>query len=495
MSEFKGIQESGQAEIDDEYAVKFGTLPADVERELDKHKKAAKAGRDLTAAESAAVDQKVLLDLISSKLSQYISTAPGAYALYGHSPYFLMNVLPKWKIAESLAALQQDPYALYNSFGLIDNVYRAAMEIKRLSLLMGMLTGKLRAFAEERNAAESIQPRDHQAELKLQDERIFVIGREQDLNTQQLPDFLQHEVIAAAGAVDGKALSQTLTHYKTTLERLAASKIAEIRPVQETEAYRRNGLTINFSLNNPKIKPPLGKPELEALNELVHLQRTTPIGTKWLSSHDAILKAESARHLTAASYALSGLAERASDAEEMTSAIKFTVDFYKEVTEKFGERASVMAKELSASATGKKIRSAEEAIKAFDRYKSILDQKYSAKDRAAIARSLDSIDKEVMAKSLAMFGKVFGALGVGMDAASLVDEARKSTESGNWKPFFVKAESIVAGRALGALLVLMFGMTLATPLSILGFALVMAVTSSLVDDALMGKVNEIFYSN
>ncbi|CAI8928187.1 colicin-like pore-forming protein [Pseudomonas sp. IT-P100] len=493
MSEFMGVQIDGQMQIDDEYNPRFSTLITDTERELEERKQAANEGGNFTVAESAAMDQKVALDLIDTKKSQYISTAPGTYALYGQSPYFLMEVLPRRKISEILTS-PYDSFALYNSFGLFNNVYKSAMELKRLSLSMDVLAGKLAELARKRNEAESDTPLDDAALVAAQDQRLSTIALERDIHAQQLPEFLQTELIAAAGSLTGLTLTQTLTHYKMTLDRMAATKIAEMRPVQPTEPLRFNGITVNFTLNNPKINAPLSKPELEALSELVYLQNNTPLGTKWLSYHDALLKAESARHLTATSNAFSGLVERADEAEQTIGAIKLTADFYKEVTEKFGEKASALAKELSENAKGKKIRNAEEAIKAFDQYNDVLNKKFSVKDREAIAKAVDSLDKDMMAKSLDKFSKGFGLVGIGVDAFNILTEAQKSMKSGDWKPFFVKTESVMAGRAVGGLLAFTFGMTVATPLGILGFALLMAVTSSLIDDALVSKFNDFILS-
>ncbi len=233
--------------------------------------------------------------------------------------------------------------------------------------------------------------------------------------------------------------TQVLLHYKATLERMASTKMAEIRPVVAPPPFKRGGVTINFTAANPKISSPLSKPELEALNELVYLQTHTPIGTKWLSYHDALLKAESARHLTSTSSALGGLAERSNEAEQIQSAIKFTMDFYKEVSERFGVRAEALAKELSKNAKGKTIRNAGEAIKAFDQYKNVLSKKFGVKDREAIARALDALDKDVMSKNLTAFGKGLKAISNITDLFSLLAEAKTSSRSGDWVPFFCKS--------------------------------------------------------
>jgi hypothetical protein len=70
MSEFIGIQIDRQMQIDEEYNPRFSTLFADTDRELEEGKRAAKGGQTLTTADSAAVDQKVALDLIDFKKSQ-----------------------------------------------------------------------------------------------------------------------------------------------------------------------------------------------------------------------------------------------------------------------------------------------------------------------------------------------------------------------------------------------------------------------------------------
>ncbi|NNB42281.1 colicin-like pore-forming protein [Pseudomonas chlororaphis] len=179
---------------------------------------------------------------------------------------------------------------------------------------------------------------------------------------------------------------------------------------------------------------------------------------------------------------------------EMKDALKFTADFYKEVTAKFGERASTLAKELAENSKGKKVRNAQEALKAYDQYKGNLNKKFSVKDRQAIANAMEGLNKDMMAKSLTKFSKGFGTVGDVMDFVDLATEAKKSVQNDNWAPFFLKAETIIVGKGATAAVAFMFGMTAATPIGILGFALLMAVTSSLVDDALVGKINSYIMS-
>lgn len=73
MAEFMNEQIHSQLLIDNEYSARFKTLFTDTERELEERKQAAKGTQALAPAESAAMDQKVTLDLIDSKK---ISTYP-----------------------------------------------------------------------------------------------------------------------------------------------------------------------------------------------------------------------------------------------------------------------------------------------------------------------------------------------------------------------------------------------------------------------------------
>jgi hypothetical protein len=494
MQEFMNDQVHSQAEIESAYNARFNSLVAETEREWEESKNAAKGTRALSPLDSAVVDQQVTLDLVNSKNNLYTATAPSIYGLFGQSPFYLMEVLPRQKMRDFLNAGFVDSQGLLGLYALFDDVYKSALELKVLSLSIDVLRFKLSGLSNSRSQVESLIILDDVALFAAQNERLNLIGLELEIHSRQLPEFLQAELVAAAGSLSGLNQTQVLRHYQVTLDRMAATKMSEIQPVVAPPPIKGGGITLNFLKENPKIKPPLSKPELEALNELVYLQNHTPIGTKWISYHDALLKAESARHLTSTSKAFGELSDRSSDAEQIQSAIKFTVDFYKEVSEKFGGKAAALAKHLSSGAKGKTIRNAEEAIKAFDKYGDVLTKKFSAQDREAIAKAIEALDKEMMAKTLEKFAKGFGLVGYTIDVIDLSSEARKSTENGDWKPFFVKVETIVAGQAVTGLLAFMFSLTALTPVGIVGYALLMAVTSSFIDDELVGVVNEFIIS-
>lgn len=95
-----------------------------------------------------------------------------------------------------------------------------------------------------------------------------------------------------------------------------------------------------------------------------------------------------------------------------------------------------------------------------------------------------------MSKDLARLSKAFGSVGNVMDFVDLATEARKATQTGNWLPFFIKAETILAGKGATAAVAAVFGMMTGATLGLLGFALLMAVASALVTDERVTKLND-----
>ncbi|TWR93093.1 S-type Pyocin [Pseudomonas saxonica] len=316
VAELLNDQIHNQADMERDYAVRMNGVKPDVEREVNVRKQAAKGSQPLTPAQAAAIDQQVTLDLVLSKINQYAELAPATYGLYGQSPYFLMTYLSRQKIHEFIHSdngsnPREVLMALYAQF---DAVYKSAMDLKALSLSIEILAEQLPQLALNLERSEGVA-----ADAALY-ERLNTVAKERDLHARQLPGFLQSELLGAAGSVAGLKPSLVMAHYKATLERMAASKIAAIKPIVAPTPYERGGITYSPPAHNPKINAPLRQPELQALYELVHLQTHTQLGTKWITYHDALLKRESARHLTATANAFGGLAERADRAEHLIDA-------------------------------------------------------------------------------------------------------------------------------------------------------------------------------
>ncbi|SDW38371.1 S-type Pyocin [Pseudomonas syringae] len=310
MAEFMNEQIHSQAQIDREYGERFETIVSDTEHELQGKKNETKNDRSLTAEESIELDRMITLDLIHVKASQYSTTAPNIYGLYGQSPYFLMMVLPRQKMRELLNSGNATRESLIELYALFDNIYKSAMELKALSISIDILASKFSDLANQASRVQAPISFNDSSWDAVQNQRLDVINSERDIHVQQLPEFLQSELITAAGSVAGQTPVQALGHYRATLNHMAETKTNEIGPIHAPPPHSGRGITITYPANNPKINAPLSKPELEALNELVYLQLNTPLGVKWLSYHQALLKSESARHLIVTSNAFQGLIER-----------------------------------------------------------------------------------------------------------------------------------------------------------------------------------------
>jgi len=180
------------------------------------------------------------------------------------------------------------------------------------------------------------------------------------------------------------------------------------------------------------------------------------------------------------------------DKNEVKNAIKFTADFYKELTDKLSMQAAEVAKSLAQEAKGKKIRSAREALNAFEKYGDDIFEKYSIQDRKAIANAVESINRDKMAKILKRFSTGMGVVGKIVDGYDLlIMQLPNSIRTNNWRPFFVKVESLLAGAAATAVTAFAFSIILGTPLGLLGFALIMTLVSAFVNDELMEKANSL----
>jgi len=182
---------------------------------------------------------------------------------------------------------------------------------------------------------------------------------------------------------------------------------------------------------------------------------------------------------------------KVAEKEALENAIHFTSDFYQEVFSAYGENAKLLAKELSENVKGKKIRNIDDAMKSYEKYKDVLNKKFSTKDRQAIANSLKSLKYDAIAKNFAMFGKTFGYVGRAMDAYELYEELIKSIETNEWRPFFVKAETLAVGGVATFLAAFTFTILLGNPIGILGYAFIIAIMGILIDDELVEDANNL----
>jgi len=181
--------------------------------------------------------------------------------------------------------------------------------------------------------------------------------------------------------------------------------------------------------------------------------------------------------------------QKAQEAVDLQEGIKLTADFYKELTEKYGQRATALAQELAEQAKGKTIRNVDQALAAYERYRTSLGAKFSAADRAAIINALHSVDMARMASQLSKMSKAFGYYGKAVDVYGVYQEIIKAFETDNWRPALVKIEALTAGMVASVVTAFAFSAMLGLPLGILGFALLMALVSAFVNEQLMESIN------
>ncbi|WP_342462759.1 colicin-like pore-forming protein [Arsenophonus apicola] len=182
--------------------------------------------------------------------------------------------------------------------------------------------------------------------------------------------------------------------------------------------------------------------------------------------------------------------EKNKEVNAVKDAMKFTADFYKEMFKVYGEKGEQLAKALAEQSRGKKIRNVDDALKAYAKHQANINKKINAKDRAAIANALESVKVDDIAKNFTRFSKAMKYTSHAIDFVDWALELKKAVLTDNWRPFFVKTETIVAGIAATAVAGFAFSVILGGPVGVLGYGLIVAATGSLIDDNLIEKANQ-----
>lgn len=179
---------------------------------------------------------------------------------------------------------------------------------------------------------------------------------------------------------------------------------------------------------------------------------------------------------------------------DVKDSISRAAAFYKEIGNKYGDSFARQSEKYAEAAKGKKIRNANEAIAAFNRYKDVLNKKFSVADRNAIANALESVNKEQMAKTMKTFGKAFGIVGTVIDISDMATAMVKGFRTGDWGDAFRQGEKMASTKLASALVAFTFAAMTTTPIGIVGYAIIMAVTSALIDTKLMNEINDFVLS-
>ncbi|WP_237584691.1 MULTISPECIES: colicin-like pore-forming protein [Proteus] len=178
------------------------------------------------------------------------------------------------------------------------------------------------------------------------------------------------------------------------------------------------------------------------------------------------------------------------DFNQLHDSIKFTADFYKEVFNAYGDKARKLAESLAQQARGKAIRNVDDALKAYEKYKADINRRINAKDRKAIATALESIKLDDIAQKLKKFSKGMTYTGYAINFSDWATELHKAIQTDDWRPFFVKTETLIVGMAATSVAGFTFSVLLGGPIGILGYGLIMAGVGALINDDLVEKANQ-----
>lgn len=184
-------------------------------------------------------------------------------------------------------------------------------------------------------------------------------------------------------------------------------------------------------------------------------------------------------------------AQDALEKSQIKDAVDTMVGFYQYITEQYGEKYAKIAQDLAEKSKGKKIQGVDEALVAFEKYKNVLDKKFSKVDRDAIFNALESVNYDELSKNLTKISK---SLKITSRVSFLYDvgsDFKNAIETGNWRPLFVTLEKSAVDVGVAKIVALMFSFIVGVPLGFWGIAIVTGIVSSYIGDDELSKLNEL----
>ena len=184
-------------------------------------------------------------------------------------------------------------------------------------------------------------------------------------------------------------------------------------------------------------------------------------------------------------------AQDALEKSQIKDAVDTMVGFYQYITEQYGEKYAKIAQDLAEKSKGKKIQGVDEALAAFEKYKNVLDKKFSKVDRDAIFNALESVNYDELSKNLTNISK---SLKITSRVSFLYDvgsDFKNAIETGNWRPLFVTLEKSAVDVGVAKIVALMFSFIVGVPLGFWGIAIVTGIVSSYIGDDELSKLNEL----
>ena len=184
-------------------------------------------------------------------------------------------------------------------------------------------------------------------------------------------------------------------------------------------------------------------------------------------------------------------AQDALEKSQIKDAVDTMVGFYQYITEQYGEKYAKIAQDLAEKSKGKKIQGVDQALAAFEKYKNVLDKKFSKVDRDAIFNALESVNYDELSKNLTKISK---SLKITSRVSFLYDvgsDFKNAIETGNWRPLFVTLEKSAVDVGVAKIVALMFSFIVGVPLGFWGIAIVTGIVSSYIGDDELSKLNEL----
>ncbi|ENP6893440.1 pore-forming bacteriocin colicin K [Escherichia coli] len=184
-------------------------------------------------------------------------------------------------------------------------------------------------------------------------------------------------------------------------------------------------------------------------------------------------------------------AQDALEKSQIKDAVDTMVGFYQYITEQYGEKYAKIAQDLAEKSKGTKIQGVDEALAAFEKYKNVLDKKFSKVDRDAIFNALESVNYDELSKNLTKISK---SLKITSRVSFLYDvgsDFKNAIETGNWRPLFVTLEKSAVDVGVAKIVALMFSFIVGVPLGFWGIAIVTGIVSSYIGDDELSKLNEL----
>lgn len=184
-------------------------------------------------------------------------------------------------------------------------------------------------------------------------------------------------------------------------------------------------------------------------------------------------------------------AQDALEKSQIKDAVDTMVGFYQYITEQYGEKYAKIAQDLAEKSKGKKIQGVDEALAAFEKYKNVLDKKFSKVDRDAIFNALESVNYDELSKNLTKISK---SLKITSRVSFLYDvgsDFKNAIETGNWRPLFVTLEKSAVDVGVAKIVALMFSFIVGVPLGFWGIAIVTGIVSSYIGGDELSKLNEL----